>query len=287
MEREHFPPERVYNLDETGVSTVHSPNNVVAIKGAKQVGHMTSGERGINVTMIAAVNAIGNSIPPAFVFPRVFFKEHMLKGTPAGSIGFAHPSGWSNSEIFLDFLKHFINQTRPTMDQKILFILDNHKSHITVDVLDLAKKSGLVLLTFPPHTSHKLQPLDRGVFGPFKKYYNSACGNWLLKNSPKPMTIYDVCECVGIAYPLAHTPQNILAGFGVSGIFPYNENIFPDYEFLSSSATDRPKPTPDSNTRVLLVLSLLRNHCSLDFLRRQIILVQSRYDRFRKLEPER
>jgi hypothetical protein len=78
---------------------------------------MTSEERGINITMIAAINAIGNSIPPAFVFPRVFFKEHMLKGAPPGSIGFADPSGWSNSEIFFDFLKHFINQTKPTVDQ--------------------------------------------------------------------------------------------------------------------------------------------------------------------------
>lgn len=245
MEREHFTPERVYNIDETGMSTVHNPNNVIAIKGMKQVGHMTSGERGINVTMIAGINAIGNSIPPAFVFPRVFFKEHMLKGAPPGSIGFAHPSGWSNSEIFLEFLKHFINHTRPTMDQKVLLILDNHKSHITVDVLNLAKKSGIVLLTFPPHTSHKLQPLDRGVFGPLKKYYNSACGDWLLKNCAKPMTIYDVCECVGIAYPLAFTPNNILAGFRVSGIYPFNENIFQDCDFLSSSVTDRPEPIAD------------------------------------------
>jgi hypothetical protein len=86
------------------------------------------------------------------------------------------------------------------------------------------------------------------VFGPLKEYYNSACGDWLLTNSPKPMTIYDVSECVGIAYPLAFTTRNILAGFRVSGIVPYNENIFQDYEFLSSFITDRPEPIPDPNT---------------------------------------
>lgn len=245
QERESFTPERIYNVDETGMSTVHNPSNVIATKGAKQVGHMTSGERGVNVTMISAVNAIGNSVPPAFVFPRVHFKDHMLQGAPPGSIGFAHISGWSNTEIFARYLQHFIKHSKPTIDNKILLILDNHKSHVSVECLNLAKDSGIVLLTFPPHTSHKLQPLDRGVFGPLKKYYNTSCGEWLLSNCGRPMTIYEVSECVGRAYPLAFSPQNIISGFRVAGVFPFNENIFTDDEFLSCSVTERPQPIPE------------------------------------------
>lgn len=33
MEREYFPPERVYDIDETEMSTVHNPNNVLPLKG--------------------------------------------------------------------------------------------------------------------------------------------------------------------------------------------------------------------------------------------------------------
>lgn len=248
QEREGFTPDRIYNVDETGMSTVHNPSNVIATKGAKQVGHMTSGERGVNVTVISSVNAIGNSVPPAFVFPRVHYKDNMLKGAPPGSIGFAHISGWSNSEIFVSYLQHFIKHSKPSLENKVLLILDNHKSHVSIECLKLAKDSGIVLLTFPPHTSHKLQPLDRSVFGPLKKYYNTTCGEWLLSNGGRPMTIYDVSECVGRAYPLAFTPQNIQAGFRVSGIFPLNENIFTDDEFLSCSVTERPQPEPRSAT---------------------------------------
>lgn len=67
---------------------------------------MTSGERGTLVTMIAAVSASGNSVPPLFVFPRVNFKPFMLNGAPVGSIGAANPSGWSNEGTFLQFFKH-------------------------------------------------------------------------------------------------------------------------------------------------------------------------------------
>jgi hypothetical protein len=40
--------------------TLHVPPKIIPAKGMKEVGSVTSGERGLNVTMIVAVNAIGN-----------------------------------------------------------------------------------------------------------------------------------------------------------------------------------------------------------------------------------
>ena len=94
LHRHKFGPNDIYNVDETGVITVHKPGKVIAGRGIKQVGKMTSAERGTLVTLCCAVNAVGNSIPPFFVFPRVYFRDVMLKGAPAGSKGAAHPSIW-------------------------------------------------------------------------------------------------------------------------------------------------------------------------------------------------
>jgi hypothetical protein len=51
--------------------------------------------------MIAAINAMGNHVPPMLIFPRVHFKDHMIIGAPAGSIGGANPSGWSNEVLLV------------------------------------------------------------------------------------------------------------------------------------------------------------------------------------------
>lgn len=59
-------------MDETGVTTVQKPNKVVARKGLKQVGAITSAERGTLVTLAAAVSGGGNSVPPFFVFQTDF-----------------------------------------------------------------------------------------------------------------------------------------------------------------------------------------------------------------------
>lgn len=44
---------------------------------------------------------------------------------------------------------------------------------------------------------------------------------------------------MGIAYPRAFTPQNILSGFRKSGIYPLDTAIFTDDDFLSAYVTDR------------------------------------------------
>ena len=46
MDRYKFTPNDIWNVDETRVSTVQKPNKVVAFKAVKQVGSITSSERG-------------------------------------------------------------------------------------------------------------------------------------------------------------------------------------------------------------------------------------------------
>lgn len=94
-------------------------------------------------------------------------------------------------------MKHFTNHVKPSNDNKKLLILDNHESHLSYEAVSLATEVGIVLLTMPPHTSHKLQPLDRAVFGPYKRYYNTAAEEWMLSHPAKPITIYNVAELAG------------------------------------------------------------------------------------------
>jgi len=35
------------------------------------------------------------------------------------------------------------------------------------------------MICLPPHTTHKIQPLDQAVHGPMKVNYNSECDKWM------------------------------------------------------------------------------------------------------------
>lgn len=172
----------MYNLDETGVTSVQTPGKVLAAKGSKQVGQVTSAERGDLVTLCCIIDALGNSIPPFFIFPRVNFRNTMLNGAV---------SGWMNTDIFLQVIKHFIKFSKSTPQHKTLLLMD--ESHASINVINMAKENGVVLFTIPPHCSHKLQPLDKSVYGPYKKFYNDACRAWLV-NNPGKQTYHNPCN---------------------------------------------------------------------------------------------
>ena len=100
-------------MDESGLTTVQAPEKIITEMGTKQVGCATSGERGTLFTIVGAINAIGNKIPPMFIFPRVNYKDYFITGSPVGSIGAASKSGWINEDIFMNYLQHFAKHAKP------------------------------------------------------------------------------------------------------------------------------------------------------------------------------
>ena len=54
-----------------------------------------SQEMGTMVTVCCAVNALGNHIPPFFVFPRFNVQENWLLTAPPGSSATGHPKATS------------------------------------------------------------------------------------------------------------------------------------------------------------------------------------------------
>ncbi|KAF2899617.1 hypothetical protein ILUMI_06558 [Ignelater luminosus] len=132
---------RIFNLDESEVTTAHKPRKILAEKGFKQVNQCTSAERGVLVTICSIVSTAGTYLPPALVFPRKYFKAHMLAGAPA-------------------VLDHFIKFTNSCSENPTLLIYDNNESHISLATVEKARKFGVDILTLPPHCSHRMQPLD-------------------------------------------------------------------------------------------------------------------------------
>jgi len=248
LQEHKYEGYQIYNADETGVSTVQNPGSVVAKKGSRQVGQITSAERGELVTVLCCINATGNSIPPMLIFPRKRYKSQFLRGAPLDSLGAVSDSGWINEELWLDFLKHFAKHTRSSPDNRVLLVIDNHKSHVTLDAVTFARENGIDILTLHPHTTHKMQPLDVAVYSSFKSFYNRGLSDWCSQNPGKTFSIYDVGEVVGRAYSLSLTPSNITSGFKKTGIFPFNRDAFSDEDFLGSDVTDRPNNSAEGQS---------------------------------------
>lgn len=123
-------------------------------------------------------------------------RNELLEGASPGTKGTVTESGWSNSDVFLEYLDtHFLKYVqRSTEDQPLLLIFDGHKSHVTEPVMAWAKDHNVDLFVLPAHTSHVLQPLDVGCFGPMQHIYNAQCHKFLRENPASKINRYNVCS---------------------------------------------------------------------------------------------
>ncbi|KAG5870227.1 hypothetical protein JTB14_029101 [Gonioctena quinquepunctata] len=126
---------------------------VVAHEG--KIGCVASGERAVNTTVVCCKSAAGQYVPLMIIFQRKRYQEELAVGAPPGSIVTISDSGYINSELFVKWLRHFINFIEPSTVVVAGW---------TLEALELARNNGIRLLQLPSHTSHRLQPLDVGFF---------------------------------------------------------------------------------------------------------------------------
>ena len=172
----------------SAVTTVQENEKAtVATNRIRQV----NAEVGTLITLGLVVNAAGNSIPPFIIFPWkscmviissyfIIFaflwylhfwilQDYFVIGGPIDCVGEANGSGRMLGADFLLFMQHFVKNVKPSIDRPVLVTLDNHNFHLDIRVLDYCRDNHVILFPFPPHCSHKLQPLELGIFASLKR----------------------------------------------------------------------------------------------------------------------
>ena len=239
----HDKPQHIYNVDEKGLQTEHNPPYVV---GCKEVPTPAiTSPRSSLTTVIGCGNALGTQIPPYFVFQGQRMRQELLAGCSTGANGTVTDSGWSNGQVFESYLNnHFLKYVQGRdKDEPILLLYDGHRSHISMTLVNWAKENNVVLFVLPAHTSHALQPLDIGCFGPFQRIYNAECHKFIRENPSSKVTKYNVCSLACKAYIHALSPDNLKSSFRKAGIYPFYPSAVDSSQFAPSTVFQTGKST--------------------------------------------
>ena len=116
-------------------------------------------------------------------------------------------NGWITSELYLDWFKFFLRNISPA--RPVLLIQDGHSSHVSIELIELARENNVHLLCLPSHTSHILQPLDVGVFKSFKSNFSKACQKYLTERPGQVVTTNVIAQLVHNAWYNSFTPVNM------------------------------------------------------------------------------
>lgn len=156
-------------------------------------------------------------------------------------------NGWTDKHIgAMWFILSFVPQAtaRNKSGKPILLILDGHGSHEGIKIIDLADEHNIIILMLPPHTTHKLQPLDVGVFGPFSRRWIDRCDD-IVAFTGSEMRKEDFIKEYMQVRDESFRPSVIKSAFAKSGVWPVNRHVFTDEDYApsvpySSEARDVP-----------------------------------------------
>ena len=190
------------------------------------------GQESMKLSVIAS--AAGDLVWPRLVLKgiRDVSKKHFSSlepGIKTGSFRFSFTeSGFVNKDVFckiiLDLDEYLtVNHTpRP-----IFLLIDGATCHISLQARDLAKDREIMLWLLYPNSTHILQPLDLGLFGPVKNVFRRLVWDWHgnIANMNKSLTKYTSVPLIvqSLDTVLTRKGKNgIITGFLRSGVFPWN-----------------------------------------------------------------
>lgn len=135
------------------------------------------------------------------------------------------PSGWSNDNLGLAWLEQVFERSTKTKARTFwrLLILDGHGSHVTMDFIEFCHANKILLMVFPPHATHSLQPLDVVMFKSLSSFYSSELVDFLHRSQGLiSIKKGDFIPLFWAAWELSFTSQNVLKAFEATGVSPPN-----------------------------------------------------------------
>jgi hypothetical protein len=176
------------------------------------------------VTVVQAVSSVGYAVPPYII---VAGKNHLdswyneTELLPYWRTGVSQ-NGWTTNELAMDWIRHF---EEFTSSRKLgvyrLLVLDGHESHHSNEFKEYCKEHNIITLCMPPYSSHILQPLDVGCFGPLKKSYGRQIKH-LMRQQYTYITKEDFIPAFRAAFKDSLIESNIKGGFRGAGLVPFN-----------------------------------------------------------------
>jgi hypothetical protein len=177
LERHKFKPWCILNFDEKGFLIGLGTKVTVLCRSKRKSPHLLQDGNRELITVVEVILADGTFLPPFIIFKGKSHTEGMYQFCgnlfPGCKIAYSD-RGYIDSELSLVLLQHIVENLPLHDGEPRLLIMDGHVSHITYDFLRFCLDREIYPLIIPSHTSHILQPLDVGLFGPYGKKYSQV-----------------------------------------------------------------------------------------------------------------
>ena len=197
------------------------------------------------ITVVECTCADSSMLPPLVIYKGKGLYCGWFTEVDDQNAKFAHSDkGYMTDKLAIEWLQAFDMATKERAQCQPRFLLmDGHRTHYSLKMIRYAVENNIIMISYPRHSTHLLQPLDVCLFSPLQRAYSKAVAEHLKKTR------------TGVTRPLfwgffararreAYTVQNIKAAWRKAGVVPYN----PDNVLNQLPATTAPAATATTAT---------------------------------------
>ena len=216
-------PHLIFNVDES-LFEFDSVNQILAaVKDLKRIPQIPKDQHE-GVTVLACSAAIGNRIPPTFIFRSASGRlpHSVLEDAPTGSLLTALKIGWLDKDFYLKWFHEIFLKSIPA-ERPVLLLVDGRNACITEDFIQAATDNNIFVVCLPAQVSCVLQPLDLSLEGPLKEAWISAC---TVFQDVTVLNQRNFAKVFNTVWNSNMTSDMVKSGFCKSGIFPFHPEAF-------------------------------------------------------------
>lgn len=223
-------PTRIFNGDETNFQLCPKTKAVLAPKGSRNVYEVDQGLAKQSITVMFTFSAAGVVTNPMIIYPYKRLPNEIQNSVPKDwGIG-TSDNGWMIKEVFYEYVGHILYPHLKKLGVKfpIIYFVDGHSTHLTLQLSNLCKKLGIILIALYPNATRILQPADVSAFKPLKNAWKNAVLEFRRNNPNISLNKEKFAPLLKTALDKGITQPTVVNGFRACGIFPWNYNAI-DY----------------------------------------------------------
>lgn len=186
-------------------------------------------------------------------------------------------SGWMNCDCFLEWLRNvFVKYLEEhNIERPVLLFLDNHSSHISLDIHYFCREFGIIMCTLYPNSTFLMQPLDVKSFGVIKGKWEQYLANKKMENKLFQLKLQNFGQEFAQFWAGENFSKAAISGFKATGLYPWNENSVNYSELLKCCQLDKDDPrrmNPQNSVEVYVTKDWAGEQCSICLLTMSSIL---------------
>ena len=180
----------IFNMDETPIWKDTPPKRTYDIVGAKSVPCLTTKHEKDRLTLVLCVSLLGELLPPLIIFKSVAKNQPLIEKYVDSRGRFLYHCGqqkaYNDGRVMQKWIELvFLPHRKVPEDTPCMLTMDNVSFHHKPECAAALLENKVVVNTFPPNTTCRLQPLDHSINGNIKRQICRAWTRWMRRLNPK------------------------------------------------------------------------------------------------------